>query len=462
MSLANSLAARDVQSLVHPFTNALRHKESGPLVIDRGEGVYVFDDEGRRYIEGMAGLWCVSLGFSEPRLVAAAKAQMERLPYYHQFNSKSHAPGIELAARLLELAPVPMARVLFSNSGSEANDTQVKLVRYYHHAIGKPEKVKIIARQRGYHGVTMAAASLTGLPFVHENFGLPIEGVLHTDCPHHYRYAEPGESEEEFASRLAENLERLILAEGPETVGAFIAEPVMGAGGVLTPPKTYFEKVQAVLKKYDVLFIADEVICGFGRTGHMFGCETYGLRPDLITVAKALSSAYLPISAVLISQKIFDAMERASETSMMFGHGYTYTGHPVAAAVALETLRIYEERDIIGHVQAVSPRFRERVHAFADHPLVGHTRAVGLVGALELMADREKRTPFDPKLQVGQRVAAKAQERGLIIRAIQDNVAFSPPLIITDEQIDRMFDITRESMDEVAAELARTARGDVA
>ncbi len=462
MSLANSLAARDVQSLVHPFTNALRHKESGPLVIDRGEGVYVFDDEGRRYIEGMAGLWCVSLGFSEPRLVAAAKAQMERLPYYHQFNSKSHAPGIELAARLLELAPVPMARVLFSNSGSEANDTQVKLVRYYHHAIGKPEKVKIIARQRGYHGVTMAAASLTGLPFVHENFGLPIEGVLHTDCPHHYRYAEPGESEEEFASRLAENLERLILAEGPETVGAFIAEPVMGAGGVLTPPATYFEKVQAVLKKYDVLFIADEVICGFGRTGTMFGCETYGLRPDLITVAKALSSAYLPISAVLISQKIFDAMERASETSMMFGHGYTYTGHPVAAAVALETLRIYEERDIIGHVQAVSPRFRERVHAFADHPLVGQTRAVGLVGALELMADRERRTPFDPKLQVGQRVAAKAQERGLIIRAIQDNVAFSPPLIITEDQIDKMFDITRESMDEVAAELAREARGDVA
>jgi 4-aminobutyrate---pyruvate transaminase len=462
MPLANSLAARDIQSLVHPFTNVLKHRESGPLVIERGEGIHVYDDDGKRYIEGMAGLWCVSLGCSEPRLIAAAKAQMERLPYYHQFTSKSHAPGIELAEKLLEIAPVPMARVLFSNSGSEANDTQVKLVRYYHNVLGKPEKRKIISRQRAYHGVTLAAASLTGLPFAHDKFGLPLEGVLHTDCPHHYRFAEPGESEERFASRLAENLEKLILAEGPETIGAFIAEPVMGAGGVLTPPATYFEKIQAVLRKYDVLFIADEVICGFGRTGNMFGCQTYGLKPDLITVAKALSSAYLPISAVLMSEKVFDVLAEGSKTSQMFGHGYTYTGHPVSAAVALETLKIYEERDIVGHVREVSPRFVERVHALADHPLVGHTRAVGLIGALELMADGANREPFDPQLTVGPRVAAKAQERGLIIRAVQDNVCFSPPLIITADEVDRMFDITKQALDDVADELAREARSDVA
>jgi 4-aminobutyrate--pyruvate transaminase len=301
MDRAISLAARDRRTLIHPFTNLADHATAGPLVIERGEGVWVIDAEGRRYLEGMAGLWCVSLGFSEQRLVQAAQQQLARLPAYHLFGGKSYAPAIELAERLLALAPVPMARALLVNSGSEANDTAVKLVRYYHHASGQPEKRKIISRLRGYHGTTLVAASLTGLPQAHQDFGLPLQGHLHADCPHYYRFGLPGESEEDFATRLAASLERLILREGPETVGAFIAEPVMGAGGVIRPPVSYFEKVQAVLARHDVLLIADEVITGFGRTGAMFGCETYGLRPDLITLAKALSSGYQPIGSVLFS-----------------------------------------------------------------------------------------------------------------------------------------------------------------
>jgi 4-aminobutyrate--pyruvate transaminase len=462
MARANTLAARDRQSLVHPFTDLAAHAKAGPLVIDRGEGVYVIDADGHRYLEAMAGLWSASLGFSETRLIEAAEAQLRRLPSYHLFGGKSYSAAIELAERLLALAPVPMSKALFVNSGSEANDTALKLVRYYHHAQGKPEKTKIIARMRAYHGMTLGGASLTGLPNAHRDFGLPLEGVLHADCPHYYRFAEPGETEAGFASRLVDNLERLILREGPATIGALIAEPVMGAGGVILPPAGYFEQLQAILKKYDVLLIADEVITGFGRTGAMFGCQTYGLRPDLITVAKALSAGYQPIGAVLISEPIHQVLLTQSRRIGTFGHGFTSGGHPVAAAVALRALEIYEDDDIVSQVRARAPQFGRRVKQLAEHPLVGDTRSVGLVGAIELMADGPRRIPFEPELKIGARVVQRALEQGVILRPLVDTIAFCPPLTIRPAEVDFLFDVVGRALDRVAVELDGDARAAVA
>ena len=437
-SQPNSASARDVATVLHPFTNLKTHEEEGPFIIDRGSGVHVTDENGKTYIEGMSGLWCTSLGFSERRLIDAAARQMAELPYNQTFLGRSHATTIDLAERLLSLSPVPMSKILFANSGSEANDTAVKLVWYYNNANGRPEKRKIIGRRNGYHGTTIATTSLNGIPDLHRDFNLPIADILHTDCPHHYRFAEPGENQEEFAARLAANLEKLILDERPETVAAFIAEPVMGVGGVIVPPETYFEKVQAVLRKYDVLFIVDEIICGFGRTGNMFGSETFDLRPDLMCCAKALSSAYLPISATFIPEPIYRSMVAESEKIGVFGHGFTYSGHPVAAAVALETLDIYEERDIVGHVQAIAPRFQEIFLSLADRPLVGEVRGVGLMAGIELVADKAGKRPFDPAFKVGTYLMSRAREHGLIVRALGDTVVCAPPLIITEDEIDEL------------------------
>ena len=453
----NSPAARDVAYHLHPYTNARKHEADGPLIIAGGDGVYVYDDAGNRYIEGLAALWCASLGFSEERLVEAAVRQMRALPYYHNFAHKSALPTIDLAEKLVAMAPGRMAKALFANSGSEANDSAVKLVWYYNNALGRPEKKKIISRSRGYHGITVASGSLTGLPYNHKAFDLPIANILHTTCPHHYRQAEADESEAAFAARCAEDLETLILAEGPETVAAFIGEPVMGAGGVIVPPPGYWPRIQAVLRKYDMLLIADEVICGFGRTGHMFGCETYGIEPDMVTVAKALSSAYLPISATLMSDAIYQAVADHTAAIGTFGHGYTSSGHPVSAAVALETLAIYEERDILGHVQAVAPHFQARLHALAGHPLVGEARGVGMIGALELVADKATKAPFDPPARVGPYAAKRAEAHGAIVRALVDTVALCPPLIITTEQLDTLFDAVTAALDDTAAWVAQDA-----
>ena len=436
----NSAAARDVAYQLHPYTNARKHEAEGPLIIERGEGIQVFDEQGKSYIEGMAGLWCTSLGFNEPRLVEAATRQLQTLPYYHTFAHKTGVPPVELAEKLIGLAPVPMSKVFFANSGSEANDSVVKLVWYASNAMGRPERKKIISRIKGYHGVTVASASLTGLPYNHRDFDLPIQNILHTSCPHHYRFAEAEESEEDFATRMAAELEQMILEEGPETIAAFIGEPVMGAGGVLLPPATYWEKIQAVLKKYDIWLVADEVICGFGRTGRMFGCETYGIKPDILVVAKALSSAYLPISAVMISEEVYQAVADNSAKIGTFGHGFTYTGHPVSAAVALETLKIYEERDLVSHVQGVAPRFQARLRKLGEHPLVGEAAGVGLIGAVELVADKAEKTPFDPVGSVGPVCAKAAEEEGLILRALMDRIGLCPPLIITAAEVDEMFD----------------------
>ena len=299
----NSAEARDIAFHLHGYTNARRHLEVGPLVMERGEGIYVVDTAGKRYIEAMAGLWSVGLGFSEKRLVQAATRQMETLPFYHTFSHKSHGPLIDLAETLVRLAPVPMSKVFFTNSGSEANDTAIKLIWYRSNALGLPEKKKIIARHRAYHGVTIAAACLTGLPNNHRSFDLPVQ-VLRARCPHHWSEAQPGEDEDAFSTRLADELEAMIQAEGPETVAAFFAEPLMGAGGVIVPPRGYWEKIQAVLRRHDIILVADEVICGFGRTGRMFGCETFGIEPDVMILSKQLSSSYLPISAVVANERM--------------------------------------------------------------------------------------------------------------------------------------------------------------
>ena len=432
----NSAESRDLAYVMHPYTNHIMHQKNGPLVIARGQGVWVYDNQGNAYIEGMAGLWCTALGFGEQRLVEAASKQMQELPFYHLFASKSTNPAINLAEKLVNLAPANLGKVFFANSGSEANDTVVKLVWYYNNARGRPEKKKIIARQKAYHGVTVAAGSLTGLPYAHGDFDMPIAGILHTECPHHYMYAHQGESETAYATRLADALEAQIMREGPETIAAFIAEPVMGAGGVIVPPAGYFAKIQKVLRAYDILMIADEVICGFGRTGTIFGCEQFEIQPDMMTVAKALSSAYLPISAVLVADTIAEVVSQNSGRLGTFGHGYTYSGHPVAAAVALETLKIYEERQILAQVAETAPILQRGLRTYSDHPLIGEVRGIGLIAAVQLMQDRQNRIPFEASKAVAPYLVARAQELGLILRPIPgDVVAFSPPLIISAEEI---------------------------
>jgi 4-aminobutyrate--pyruvate transaminase len=449
MSLNTPAARRDQSFHLHPATNLRAVQKEGPLVITRGEGVYVYDDEGRRYLEGMSGLWCASLGFSERRLADAAYRQMCELPFYHSFAGKVPAVATELAERLIGIAPAGMGKVLFANSGSEANDTAIKLAWYVNNALGRPQKKKIISRQRAYHGVTIAAASLTGLAFAHQDFDLPIARILHTDCPSYYRGAQPGESEEAFAARLAGNLEQLILREGPDTVAAFFAEPVMGAGGVIVPPATYFDRIQPILKKYEILFVADEVICGFGRTGNMFGSQTFNLQPDIMTLAKALSAGYQPIAANLLTNELYEILVGQSDKLGIFGHGYTYSGHPVPAAVALETLKIYEERDIVAQVRRVGPRMQAGIRSYADHPLIGEARGIGLIGAVEVVRDKATKQSFDPKAGVAAYLVRRAQHHGAILRNMPgDIVAFSPPLIISETEIDEMLGCFGKALDD--------------
>jgi 4-aminobutyrate---pyruvate transaminase len=348
---------------------------------------------------------------------------------------------------LLQRAPAPMSKVFFANSGSEANDSAIKMVWYMNNALGRPRKKKIVSRIKAYHGVTIAAASLTGLPLNHADFDLPIANILHTSCPHHYRFGRDGETEEEFSTRLAQELEELILREGPDTVAAFIAEPVMGAGGVLVPPKGYFEKIMAVCDAHDIFMISDEVICGFGRLGEWFGSPVVGYRPHSISVAKALTSAYMPVGAVMIPEIMYEALVTESKKLGTFGHGFTYSGHPVGAAVALKTLEIYRRDRIIEDAAAKSPRFQARLRALADHPLVGEARGIGLVGALELVADKPSRKAFDAKAGIGAKAARYAEDEGLIVRSVGDALALCPPLIITESEIDDLFDRLARTLD---------------
>ena len=454
---ANSAAARDIANVLHPYTDLKTHLEVGPVVISRGKGVRVWDDAGKEYIESVAGLWCASLGFDNERLVQAAVTQMRKLPFYHAFTAKSHEPAIDLAEMLIERAPLPMSKVFFANSGSEANDSAIKMIWYMNNALGRPKKKKIIGRIKGYHGITIAAASLTGLPANHRSFDVPLPGFVHTMTPHYYHAGLPGESEEDFATRCADELEKLILAEGPDTVAAMWAEPIMGAGGVIVPPKGYFPKIQAVLRKYDVLLVVDEVICGFWRTGNYWGSQTLDIQPDILTCAKALSASYMPISAVLVNDRVFQALAKESNEIGTFGHGFTYSGHPVPAAVAIETLKIYDETDMGGHVGSVGPHLQAELRRlFADHPLVGEVRGTGLIAAMELVADKATKTNFDPKAKVGPRLTKILEENGVIGRAsVNDTLCFSPPLIISREEIDELLTRVGKSLDELTVQLRR-------
>jgi 4-aminobutyrate--pyruvate transaminase len=448
----SNVAARDVETLVHPYANLVALREHGPLVLEHGNGIFVYDNEGRPYIEGMAGLWCAALGYGNEELIEAATAQMRKLSFAHLFTGLSHDPAIELAERIKELAPVPTSKVFFCSSGSEANDTQVKLVWYMNNALGRPRKKKIISRMRAYHGVTVAAASLTGLVNNHRDFDLPIAGILHTACPHHYRYAQDGETDVEFAIRLGRELEDLILSEDAETVAAFIAEPVMGAGGVIVPPKTYFPQIAQVCRKYDVYMISDEVICGFGRLGAPFGCNALGYEPHSISIAKALTSGYAPLSAVTVPQSMYDALLEDSRKIGIFAHGFTYSGHPVSAAIAIRALEIYARDRIVEQAARKAPQFQARLAALADHPLVGEARGLGLVGGIELVADKRSKRSFEPKAGVAAQAVRFAQQEGLIVRYLAgDVISICPPLIIAPGEIDELFARLARALDRTAS-----------
>ena len=434
----DSIEAKDLEHLLHPTTNLKQHEQVGPTVHERAEGIYLWDNQGNQYLEGMAGLWCTALGYGNEELAAVAAEQMKKMSYSQLFAGKTNEPSVLLAEKLKAMAPFAADKVFFSLSGSDANDTQVKLMWYYNNAMGRPEKKKIISRKRGYHGVTVASGSLTGLPPFHNAFDLPMAGVLHTSCPHYYSEAEPGETESAFVDRMVTNLEDMIAREGAETIAAFIAEPIMGAGGVIVPPPGYYERIQAVLKAKDILFIDDEVICGFGRTGQAFGAETFAIEPSTMSVAKAVSSAYLPLSAVLIPEYMYDAFTSVSEELGNFGHGFTYSGHPVCAAVALRNLEIMEEQDLFAHAARVGEILQARLRNFEDHPLVGEVRGSGLIAAVELVKQAEPRVPFAAANGVGAYCAQACQDEGLIVRNMGDAMAFCPPLVITEDQVDEL------------------------
>jgi len=448
MTLLNSYEAIDTRDHLHPFTDARAHEQLGPMIIDRGSGIYVFDNRGNRFIEGLAGLWSVALGFDEERLIAAATDQLRKLPYYHAFAHKSNEPAILLAEKLISIAPGKMSKVFFTNSGSEANDTVIKTIWYYNNARGQAQKKKIISRMHAYHGSTIGSGSLTGIPRNHLDFDLPIANILHTSCPHHYRFAEPGESEEAFSIRLAEELEQMILLEGPDTVAAFVGEPVMGAGGVIVPPRGYWERVQEICRKYDILIVADEVICAFGRTGRMFGSELFKISPDIVVVSKQLTSSYLPLAAVLISDQIFQVVADNSARRGLFAHGFTGTGHPVATAVGLENLRIIEERGLVSHAASVGRLLQDRLRGLSDHPIVGEVRGVGLIAAVEIVADKMEKSPFSPVGFAGAVMFRVAHDHGLIIRNIGDTIALCPPLIITELEVEDLVQRLTAALDD--------------
>ncbi len=448
----------DRKYLFHPFTALADHEKNGPTVIVKGEGVRLEDNHGRRYIDGMAGLWCVNVGYGRTEIADAIRAQAVTLPYFHSFSSWGTDTPVLLAEKVIGMAPEGMSKVFFGQSGSDANDTQVKLVWYYWNSLGKPLKKKIIARQRGYHGVTVVAGSLTGMASLHSGFDLPLPFVRHTTAPHRLWEAAPGMSDADFVAKLADDLEQLILAEDPETVGAMIMEPVMGAGGVIVPPPGYYDAIQAVLAKYDILLIADEVISGFGRLGEWFGSTVMGMKPDLITVAKGITSGYVPLSGSIVSEKVWRVIVDGQAKFGAFGHGYTYSAHPLAAAAALANLQLIEEGGLIEQAAARGAHLHRRLQeAFADHPLVGEIRGRNLVGAVEFVAAKNPMTRFDPAHKIAARIVKQARDRGIITRALPhaDTISFSPPFVISEAEIDEMVAKTREAVDATMDELVR-------
>jgi L-2,4-diaminobutyrate transaminase len=458
------IADMDRRSVLHPFTQLkdfATGKTGDPTIVTGGKGIRIQDAKGNQLIDAFAGLYCVNIGYGRDEVAEAISRQAYQLAYYHSYAAHTTEELARLSDRLVRMAPGKMSKVFYGMSGSDANETQAKLVWYYNNLRGKPNKKKIISRERGYHGCSVISGSMTGMSFYHDHMDLPMGLIRHTGAPHHYWGAEPGETELQFSARRAQELEDLILREGPDTVGAFIGEPVLGTGGITPPPEGYWAAIQAVLRKYDVLLIADEVVTGFGRTGAMFGSIQYGMLPDLITVAKGLTSAYIPLSASIVSERVYQVMEDAADRIGSFSHGYTYSGHPIGAACANAVLDIVEREDLPGNARTTGEYFQAELRkAFAQMPIVGEVRGVGLMGAVEFVADREKKTRFDAGLKVGARISAAARARGLIARAMPhgDILGFAPPLVVTREEVDQIVGLAaeaaREVMDELAGETA--------
>lgn len=464
MTDIRKIAELDRSSVLHPFTQ-LKEFASGkggdPTIVTGGKGIRIEDAQGHSYIDGFAGLYCVNIGYGRTEVAEAIARQAYNLAYYHTYAAHTTEELAILSDRLVRMAPGKPSKVFFGLSGSDANETQAKLVWYYNNLRGQPKKKKIISRERGYHGCSVISGSMTGMSFYHDYMDLPFPGILHTGNPHHYWGAEPGETEEAFSRRRAAELERLIVQEGPETIGAFIAEPVLGTGGITPPPAGYWKEIQAVLNRYDVLLIADEVICGFGRTGADFGSTLYGMEPDLVTVAKGLTSGYVPLSGAIVGEKVYAVMEEGAERVGAFSHGYTYSGHPIAAAAANAVLDIVEKERLSDRARIVGAHFQKRLNErFAQLEIVGEVRGVGLLGAVEFVADRQTKRRFDPQLKVGARISKAARDLGLIARAMPhgDILGFAPPLVVSEADIDQIVDLayraTKQVMDELTKESA--------
>lgn len=451
----------DKARVLHPFTQLkdfATGKAGDPTIVETAKGIRIKDATGREYIDGFAGLYCVNIGYGRTEVAEVIARQAYRLAYYHSYAAHTTEELATLSDRLVRMAPGNMSKVFYGMSGSDANETNAKLVWYYNNLRGKPKKKKIISRQRGYHGCSVISGSMTGMSFYHDYMDLPVSGILHAGVPHYYWGAEPGETELEFSQRRAAELEALILSEGPDTIGGFIGEPVLGTGGITPPPEGYWAAIQAVLHKYDILLIVDEVITGFGRTGAMFGSDKYGIEPDLITTAKGLTSAYFPLSASIVSEKVYRVLEDGADKVGAFSHGYTYSGHPIGVATANAVLDIVERENLPGNARQVGAHFQDGLERlFARLPIVGEVRGVGLMGAVEFVADREKKTRFDPNLKVGARISKAARDRGLIARAMPhgDILGFAPPLVTTMKEVDEMLGIADEAVRQVMDELAR-------
>ena len=449
------LEALDRDYLFHPITNLKSHITEDVLILERGEGIYIFDKDGKKYIDGLAGLWCTSLGHGVTELADAAKEQMSKLGYSTLFASKSHEPAILLAEKLIEMSPFSSGKVFFGLSGSDSNDTQYKLFTYANNKLGKEKKKKMIARKKGYHGVTVTSASMTGLPNQHKLFDLPQENFIHTETPHFFKEGRDGETEEDYVRRLSETLENTLLDEGPESIAAMIAEPLMGAGGVILPPKGYFPAIQDVLDKFDIPLIVDEVVTAFGRTGNAFGSETYEIKPTSMTIAKALSSGYIPISAVIVNDELFEPIKEASGDIGVFGHGYTYSGHPVSCAVALKTLEIYERDKVFEHANKAGDYFQTSISKLNEEEFVGEVRGIGLIAGVELYKDPKNKTPFEEVGKAGKLLRDVCQSNGLIVRPILDTIALCPALIISEKEIDELTEKLRKSLQEAKDHFAK-------
>lgn len=451
----NELDAWDRDHFFHPSTHMGQHArgETPNRIITGGEGVFIVDRNGRKSLDAFAGLYCVNVGYGRKSITDAIAEQAAKLPYYHAYAGHGSEPSIRLAKMIIDRAPKGMSRVFFGLSGSDANETNLKLVWYYNNALKRPEKKKIISRWRGYHGSGIMTGSLTGLAAFHNLFDLPKAPVLHTEAPYYFRRADRDMSEEAFSQHCADKLEELIQAEGPETIAAFIGEPVLGTGGIVPPPAGYWPKIQAVLKRHDILLITDEVVTGFGRLGSMFGSDHYGIEPDLITIAKGLTSAYAPLSGVIVSERFWRVLEKASDEFGPIGHGWTYSSHPLCAAAGVANLELVDELDLVRNAGEVGAYLNAVLKdAVGAHPLVGEVRGEGMLAAVEFVRDRDDRVFFDAADKVGPRIASALLERGVIARAMPqgDILGFAPPLCITKEEVDQVVDATRHAVEAVA------------